>query len=300
MQMKKFLNPLLLFVTAFIWGVAFVAQKSGSDTVGPFFFNGLRSVIAGVALLPVIALLGNRAPQPVDGVKNRKTLILGGVLCGTALFAATYFQQLGMTLGTDAGKSGFITALYIVLVPILGIFLKKRATIKTWISVLIAVVGLYLLCVTGGFSVQLGDLMVLVCALLFAVHILVIDHFSPRVESVKMACIQFFVCSILSGIMMLFTETPTIHDIFAAWMPILYAGVLSCGVAYTLQIVGQKDFNPTIASLILSLESVFSALAGWLILHQALSKREVVGCVLIFCAILLAQIPWKKKKDSCL
>ncbi len=295
MQMKKFLNPLLLFVTAFIWGVAFVAQKSGSDTVGPFFFNGLRSVIAGVALLPVIALLGNRAPQPVDGVKNRKTLILGGVLCGTALFAATYFQQLGMTLGTDAGKSGFITALYIVLVPILGIFLKKRATIKTWISVLIAVVGLYLLCVTGGFSVQLGDLMVLVCALLFAVHILVIDHFSPRVESVKMACIQFFVCAALSFLFALITrEQNSLQNVFNAYIPILYLGLMSSGVGYTLQIVAQRGTDPTIASMIMSFESVFAVLSG-MFFGETLTAREGIGCVLMFFAIILSQLPERKK-----
>ena len=295
MQMKKFLNPLLLFVTAFIWGVAFVAQKSGSDTVGPFLFNGLRSVIAGVALLPVIALLGSRAPQPVDGVKNKKTLMLGGVLCGTALFAATYFQQLGMTLGTDAGKSGFITALYIVLVPILGIFLKKRATIKTWISVLIAVVGLYLLCVTGGFSVQLGDLMVLICALLFAVHILVIDHFSPRVESVKMACIQFFVCAALSFLFALITrEQNTLQNVLSAYIPILYLGLMSSGVGYTLQIVAQRGTDPTIASMIMSFESVFAVLSG-MFFGETLTAREGIGCVLMFFAIILSQLPERKK-----
>lgn len=295
MQIKKIINPLLLFVTAFIWGVAFVAQKSGSDTVGPFLFNGLRSVIAGVALLPVIAVLGNRAPQPVNGIKDKKVLFLGGTLCGTALFAATYFQQLGMTLGADAGKSGFITALYIVLVPILGIFFKKRATLKIWISVFIAVVGLYLLCITGDFSVQLGDLMVLVCALIFAVHILVIDYFSPRVESVKMACIQFFVCAALSFIFALITkEQNTLQDVFNAYIPILYLGLMSSGVGYTLQIVAQRGTDPTVASMIMSLESVFAVLSG-MFFGETLTPKEGIGCVLMFLAIILSQLPERKK-----
>ncbi len=297
-------NPLMLLTTAIIWGVAFVAQSVGMEYIGPFTFNFVRNMIGGFVLIPCIWFLNKwkakeGVVENVEQKQDKKTLLLGGICCGIALCLASNMQQIGIQY-TTVGKAGFITALYIIIVPIMGIFLKKKCGIQIWISVVIALAGFYLLSVKEGFKLEAADTYLLCSAVLFSIHILVIDYFSPKVDGVKMSCIQFFVCSILSGIMMLFTETPTIHDIFAAWMPILYAGVLSCGVAYTLQIVGQKDFNPTIASLILSLESVFSALAGWLILHQALSKREVVGCVLIFCAILLAQIPWKKKKDSCL
>ena len=196
------------------------------------------------------------------------------------------------------GKAGFITALYIILVPVLGLFMKKRVQGKVWISVTLAVAGLYLLCITDGFSLGTGDLLVLLCALMFSVHILVIDYFSPKTDGVKMSCIQFFVCGILSGIAMLIFEEPSLGALLQAWMPILYAGVLSCGVAYTLQIVGQKDMDPTVASLILSLESVVSVLAGWVLLGQRLSLREISGCVLMFAAIILAQLPGKKPAGS--
>ncbi len=212
-----------------------------------------------------------------------------------ALFLASNSQQIGIQY-TTVGKAGFITALYIVIVPIMGIFLKKKCSILVWFSVLIALGGFYLLSVKEGFCLEAADLYLLASAFLFSVHILVIDYFSPKVDGVKMSCIQFFVCGILSGVVMLFTEQFHMSDILAAWKPILYAGVLSCGVAYTLQIVGQKDFNPTIASLILSLESVFSVIAGWLVLGQTLSGRELMGCVLIFCGIIMAQIPVKEKK----
>ena len=197
---------------------------------------------------------------------------------------------------TSVGKSGFITAMYIVLVPVLGIFLKKKAGIKIWCSVAIAVGGLYLLCMTdSGFSIQKGDLLLLLGAVIFSFHILTIDYFSPKVDGVKMSCIQFFTCGILSMVGMFLFEQPQIGAIFQAWMPIVYAGVLSCGVAYTLQIVGQKGMNPTVASLILSMESVISVIAGWLILHQKLSGRELLGCVLMFVAIILVQLPERKR-----
>ena len=197
---------------------------------------------------------------------------------------------------TSVGKSGFITAMYIVLVPVLGIFLKKKAGIKIWCSVAIAVGGLYLLCMTdSGFSIQKGDLLLLLGAVIFSFHILTIDYFSPKVDGVKMSCIQFFTCGILSMVCMFLFEQPQIGAILQAWMPIVYAGVLSCGVAYTLQIVGQKGMNPTVASLILSMESVISVIAGWLILHQKLSGRELLGCVLMFAAIILVQLPERER-----
>ena len=193
---------------------------------------------------------------------------------------------------TTVGKAGFITALYIVLVPVCGLFLRKRVQPKVWLAVLIAVAGLYLLCMTdGSFSLQKGDLLVLACALGFTVHILVIDHFSPLVDGIKMSCIQFFTCSILSAVCMALFETVNVSNLLHAWIPILYAGILSSGVGYTLQIIGQKGLNPTMASLLMSLESVFSVLAGWIFLHQALSGRELSGCILMFAAIVLVQLP---------
>ncbi|MDY4516135.1 MAG: DMT family transporter [Lachnospiraceae bacterium] len=291
-------DSMILLLTATIWGVAFVAQSVGMEYVGPFTFNCVRSIIGGLVLIPCIWFLNRRNQKPEHKTEeqqkhDRKILLTGGVLCGLCLFAASNFQQFGIRY-TTVGKAGFITACYIVIVPVLGIFLKKKCSRLIWLSVAMAVAGLYLLCITESFSIGTGDILVLVCAFLFSLHILVIDHFSPLTDGVKMSCIQFFVCGILSGIAMLLTEQPHLTDIIQAWLPILYAGVLSCGVAYTLQIVGQKDMNPTVASLILSLESCISVLAGWLILGQKLSGREFLGCLIMFASIILAQLPDRK------
>ena len=280
-------NSLLLLLTATIWGVAFVAQSVGMDYIEPFTFNCIRSILGGITLLPVI-FLGKGKSEPPS-----RTLLTGGICCGILLFAASNFQQFGIQY-TTVGKAGFITACYIILVPIMGIFLKKKCTPLIWLSVLFALAGLYLLCITEEFSLGKGDVLVLICSFLFALHILVIDYFSPKTDGVKMSCIQFFVCGILSGICMLFTETPSFSNIRSAAVPLLYAGIFSCGVAYTLQIVGQKNMNPTVASLILSLESSISVLAGWILLGQGLGLREAAGCILMFAAILLAQLPVKK------
>lgn len=286
-------SPLLLFLAAFIWGVAFVAQSKAKDySVEPFTFNAVRNVIGGLTLLPCIFFLGRREPKEKKIEENPKTLLIGGILCGTVLCIASNLQQIGINY-TTVGKAGFITAMYIVLVPILGIFLKRRAGIKVWISVFLAVTGLYLLCMTEKLSLGKGDALVLLCALVFAIHILVIDHFSPKVDGVKLSCIQFLVCGILSMIPALILEHPQVSSILTAWLPILYAGIMSCGVAYTLQIVGQKNVNPTVASLILSLESCISVLAGWMLLGQKLSLKELIGCVIMFAAIILAQLPEK-------
>lgn len=297
---------MLLLLTAAIWGVAFVAQSVGMDYVGPFIFNAVRSLLGGIVLIPCIVLLKriNAGSKDTAGVAEcesgdpagqRKVLLTGGVACGVLLCIASNLQQFGI-MYTSVGKSGFITAMYIVLVPVLGIFLKKKAGIKIWCSVAIAVGGLYLLCMTdSGFSIQKGDLLLLLGAVIFSFHILTIDYFSPKVDGVKMSCIQFFTCGILSMVGMFLFEQPQIGAILQAWMPIVYAGVLSCGVAYTLQIVGQKGMNPTVASLILSMESVISVIAGWLILHQKLSGRELLGCVLMFAAIILVQLPERKR-----
>jgi drug/metabolite transporter (DMT)-like permease len=224
---------------------------------------------------------------------TKKELLLGGAACGICLFVASSLQQIGIQY-TSTGKAGFITAFYIVLVPVLGIFLHKKTSWKVWAAVIISLIGLYFLCITEKFTVGKGDILIFICALIFALHIMVIDYFSPKVDGVQMSCIQFFVCGVASLIPMVVFETPTLHGIIMSAGPLLYAGVLSSGVAYTLQIIGQKNVNPAIASLILSLESCFAVLAGWLVLGQRLSVRESIGCTLMFAAIILAQIPEKK------
>ena len=292
MKTKSFKSSLLLFLAAFIWGVAFVAQSVGMDYVGPFTFNAVRCFVGSLILIPVIFWNQKRTAKKVDKdtLHDRpKESILGGISCGILFFIATSLQQIGI-LYTSVGKAGFITALYIVIVPILGIFLKRKVNLKIWISVLIALVGLYLLCMSGSLTLTKGDALILLGALFFSFHILVVDYFYSKVSGVKLSCIQLFIASMLSAIPMFVLENPKLSSICAAWAPILYAGILSCGVAYTLQIIGQRNLNPTIASLILSLESVISVLAGWVILHQTLSTRELIGCVLMFAAILLAEL----------
>ena len=292
MDRKTMGSNLLLALTAFIWGVAFVAQSVGMEYVRPFTFNACRFLIGGIVLIPCIVLFDkkNKRKEP----KNQKTAVVGGICCGSILFAASSFQQFGVA-STTVGKAGFITALYIVIVPLLGIFLRKRIPWSVWVSVVLATIGMYLLCMTEGLKVGKGDIYVFVCAICFSFHILVIDYFSPKTDGVLMSCIQFFTAGIISAIMMLIFENPKLSAVFAAWAPILYAGIMSCGVAYTLQVVAQKNTDPVLASLILSLESAFSLLAGWVILGQKLSPKELGGCGLVFCAIILAQIPVERK-----
>ena len=301
-------NTFLLLLTAFIWGSAFVAQSVGMDYIGPFTFNCVRNLIGGMVLLPFIWFRERQSHQnsAKDGASipgssrepaDRRTLICGGICCGAALCVASSLQQIGIQY-TTVGKAGFITAMYIVLVPIFGMFLKRGAGLKVWVSVMLAVTGLYLLCMKEDMSLQKGDILVLLCAAAFSFHILIIDHFSPRTDAVKMACIQFFVCGVLSGVLAV-TERPQLSLLMAAWLPILYAGVLSSGVAYTLQIIAQKNMNPTVASLIMSLESVFSVLAGWVLLGQRMSARELGGCVLMFAAIILTQLPSGERSTDC-
>lgn len=320
MKKTEWKSPALLFLTAVVWGVAFVAQSVGMDYVGPFTFNCIRCLIGAVVLVPCIWFLDGWKQRPDGASCGRESagaqdsascsrrsagaqdgasdgshaLLAGGICCGLALFVASNLQQIGIQY-TTVGKAGFITALYIVLVPVFGIFLKKRAGIRVWVSVALAVAGLYLLCITDRLALGKGDILVLLCAVVFAVHILVVDHFSAKADGVRMSCIQFLVCGLLSGVCMLIMERPEMPLILQAWQPILYAGVFSCGVGYTLQIVGQKGTDPTVASLILSLESVVSVLAGWLLLGQRLSVRELGGCALMFAAILLAQMPERRQ-----
>ena len=295
-------NSLLLLLAAVIWGIAFVAQSVGMDYVGGFTFNAVRSLIGSAVLVPLIFIPGQNnsdnsetseaAASTTSGIQKRKDLIIGGISCGICLCLASNFQQFGIKY-TTVGKAGFITACYIVIVPIIGLFLGKKCSKFIWAAVAMALIGLYLLCITDGFSIGKGDLLVLVCAFLFSIHILVIDHFSPKADGIKLSCIQFLTCGILSAIPALILEHLQVPSILAAWQPILYAGVMSCGVAYTLQIIGQKNMNPTVASLILSMESCISVLAGWIILGQQLSAKEILGCVIMFAAIILAQLPQK-------
>ena len=302
-------NSLFLLLAAIIWGIAFVAQSVGMEYVDGFTFNAVRSLIGSIVLVPLILISGHKSSTDtaateansfvsssdgtVSNIRKRKDLIIGGISCGICLCLASNFQQFGIKY-TTVGKAGFITACYIVIVPIIGLFLGKKCSKFIWAAVAMALIGLYLLCITDGFSIGKGDLLVLVCAFLFSIHILVIDHFSPKTDGVKLSCIQFLTCGILSGIPALLFEHPEFSAICRAWMPILYAGIMSCGVAYTLQIIGQKNMNPTVASLILSLESCISVLAGWVLLGQQLSAKEILGCVIMFAAIILAQLPQKQ------
>lgn len=290
-------QSVLLFLTAVIWGVAFVAQKEGMDYVGPFTYNGVRSILGGLVLLPCILLLDKvrGGVEENDGkIQEKKELIIGGLCCGVILFAASSLQQLGIQY-TSVGKAGFITAMYILLVPIMGLFIHRKVGIKVWVGVVFAVCGLYLLCMGGGLRLERGDALVLMCALIFSLHILVIDYFTPKVDGVRMSCIQFWVCGILSMICCFLFEEPEFHSILAAWKPVCYGGIMSCGVAYTLQIVGQKGMNPTVASLILSMESVVSVIAAFLIRHEELSRRQLMGCCFMFVAIVLAQLPERSR-----
>lgn len=289
----KLKNASLLALTAFIWGTAFVAQSVGMEYIGPFTFNGVRSIIGAITLVPCILIQKKSGRKIIEEGSSGKDLIAGGLLCGALLFVASSLQQIGIKY-TSAGKAGFITSCYIVIVPLIGIFMKKTSGWKTWAAVVLALAGLYCLCITDGFTVGKGDIFIFLCAMAFSAHILVIDYFSPRVNGIVLSCIQFLVCGVASIPCMFVFETPDMAAIISAWMPVLYAGVLSCGVAYTLQIIGQRNVNPTIASLILSLESCFSVLAGWVILHEKLSMKESLGCVLMFTAIILAQLPNKE------
>ena len=288
---RKLHSHLLLLLTALIWGVAFVAQDVAMDYLPPFTFNGSRMLLAGIALMPFV--FRSEKKEKISPSKNHKTLYVAGFWCGLMLFFGSSFQQLGIA-HTSAGKAGFITALYIVLVPLLGLFRGKKVRIFVWIAVVLCTLGLFLLCINESFQINLGDIYLLFCALSFAGHILVVDSFAHQTNPIRLSCMQFFVCGILSLITALIFEKPTLSGFISSLIPILYAGLLSGGVGYTLQIIGQRDTDPTVASLILCLESVFAVLAAWLLLGDTLSFRELSGCVLMFIGILLAQMPSQK------
>lgn len=291
-MIKNFKGSIMLLITSLIWGTAFVAQSEGMNYVEPFTYNAMRTLLGGVVLIPVMILF--RFSDKRNGKKKSscslKNTVIGGICCGIALFIASSFQQAGIAQ-TTAGKAGFVTALYIVIVPMIGIFLHKKMPLRMWLFIAIALAGFWLLCIKQDIGISSGDLLVFFGAIFFAVHITVIDYFNQKnTDGVLMSCIQFFTAGLLMLICMFIFEKPTIPNIMGAGGTILYAGILSCGVAYTLQILGQKHTNPTLATMLMSLESVFAALSGWLILGEKLSIKEFIGCVLIFAAVILAQL----------
>ncbi len=280
-----------LFTAAIIWGFAFVAQRLGADSVTPFLFNFSRYLLGAVSLIPVILLFEKGADDPV----MKKTTLRAGIVAGILLFTASYLQQVGVQLTDSAGKSGFITGLYMIIVPIVGIFLGQKTGFRTWIGAVLGVVGLFLVCMNGGsITFTLGDLLLVGCAIVFAFHIIVIDRFGDRIYSLRFACTQFFVCAFCNLVGTLLVEEFTLAPLGEALIPILYCGLMSVGIAYTSQILGQKYSEPTSASIILSTESVFSAIGGALILNERMESLAYVGCVLIFGGIVLSQLPGKR------
>lgn len=289
-------SSFLLFLAAFIWGVAFVAQSVGMDYMGPFSFNGARFLMGSAVLLPLVII--RRKSGKTNGKESfdYKDTLKGGICCGLALCAAALCQQIGI-MYTTVGKAGFITTLYIIIVPIMGIFLGKKISGRVWLGAFIAAFGMYLLCMSERFALSKGDTYVFICAILFSVHILVIDHFSPKADGVELSCLQFLTAGVICSVIALIVEKPEIGNFIDGIIPLAYAGIMSSGVAYTLQVIGQKNMDPTIASLILSMESVVSMLAGWIILGQKLSGRELLGCALVFGAVILVQLPDHKRRS---
>ena len=293
----------MLLLTALIWGTAFVAQSVGMDYVGPFTFNFSRYIIGALVLVP-FSIISLRKRNKVEDSQNKndkefkKATLLGGIGCGILLCVASMLQQYGIMYTNSVGKAGFLTALYIIIVPILGLFFKKKIKPLIWICVALATIGLYLLCVKDGFRFEIGDIFLILCALVFSFHIMLVDYVSPKGDGVTISMMQFGISAVLCFICALIFEQVNVSDILRAWVPVLYAGVMSCGVAYTFQILGQKYVEPTKASLILCLESVFATLGGWVILKEVLSIREAIGCIIVFIAIILAQFVQYKKVEA--
>lgn len=291
--MRKMKSNLLLALAAFIWGIAFVAQSVSMDHIGPWTFTCIRNFIAAATLYILMPVL-KKFTGNEEKSSNKKEMWIGGICCGIALAIASMFQQTGI-IYTTVGKAGFLTALYTVIVPLLSLFLGKKSKWNVYVAVGISIIGMYFLCMNEDFSIAYGDILVLICALMFAFHILIVDHFVQKIDGIQLSCIQFLTSGLFCLLPMLVFERPNLTDIFAAAVPILYAGILSSGAGYTLQIVGQKDADPSIAGMILSLESVFAALAGTILLHEVLSLRELFGCILVFSAIIFSQMQFQKK-----
>ena len=298
MKNQKLLGNLLLTLTALIWGTAFVFQRVGMESIEPITFTSVRMALGACAAGGAGLLLGGRRGRPVaDRAKKRATL-LGGVCCGLFLTAASIFQQVGIVT-TTAGKAGFITALYILLVPLLRLLLfRKRSGLHVWLAIAAGVVGLYLLCMTEGFTLTRGDTLICLCALVFSGHILCCDYFSRRGDPVRIAAIQFLTVAAVSGLIALLFEQPNWEKLRAAAVPILYCGCISAGVGYTLQMVAQSRTDPTVASLLMSLEAVFAVLAGALFLDERMSRRELLGCAIMFAAIILVQLPIPSRRAA--
>jgi len=296
---KQLKGSILLLLATIIWGSAFVSQSVGMDHIGPFTFQAVRCWLAIIGLVPVIAI-ADLKKQDGKTFKSRwmdKKLWKAGLLCGVPLFLACNLQQIGL-VDTDAGKSGFLTAMYIVIVPVIGIFLKRKPTIMVPISVTLAVVGLYFLSCMGVTQISTGDLLTIGCAVMFAVQITLVDIFAGEMDALRLNTIQSLVCAVLSTVIMFLTEKPEWQAISACWLPLAHVGFLSMGAAYSLQILGQKDLEPTTASLIMSLESVFAVICGVIFLHETMTKWEIIGCVLVFTAVILSQIPMPAKKEK--
>ncbi len=292
MERKRFRQTVLPLITAFIWGLAFVAQSVGAEYIGPLTFNALRGIIGCAAVLLFFPLVRKLTGTEHESVGKKKDLIAGGTLCGLALTAAAFLQQAAMK-ESSVGKAGFITALYIVLVPVfLRLFFQRRVSRLVWLGVLLAVLGLYFLCMKpGGFAVERGDVLLFFCACCFSLQIICVDHFAQNVNGLLLSAVQFFTLAVVSGTFMLIFESPSFEAIYAARWALLYVGVLSTGVAYTLQVLAQQGTDPTIVSLLMSMESVFATLSGAMILGDRLSRREYLGCALMLAAVILAQLP---------
>lgn len=285
---------IFLIIAAIIWGAALVAQKAGMENLGPFTFTAIRCLLGGISMLPLIWFLDKRkTPEQKDEEKNPKALLLGGFLCGIALGVIAISQQIGVQY-TTVGKSGFITALYIVLVPLAGLFMKRKVATKIWIAIIIAMIGFYLMCMTDGFTnINRGDLIMLIASFACVFHMYIIDYFVSKIDPVKLSCLQVVFTGVICGILALILETATWSDIYAAIIPILYTGLCSCGIGYTTQIIGQKYVDPSKASLLLSSETIFTMIAGMIFFGEILSIREYLGCALIFFAIIISQIKRK-------
>lgn len=296
MHSKRFFGNLSLIIAALFWGSTFVAQEIGMNHVRPFTFLASRSLLGFLFLFilaPIIDIFKKKNNSYEKPTKTqKKSLLIGGLCCGIALTISSGLQQFGMVDG-DSGKAGFITAMYILLVPIWGIFMKKKVTPVIWGCVLLGVIGLYFLCMKpgAGFSLHPSDIFLILCAISFSVHIVIVDYFSPKVDGVRLSCIQFFVVFVLSTFLAIIFDKPSFDSIMTAILPICYAGIMSSGIAFTLQIIGQKYTEPTVASLLMSLESVFAVITGIIILHQIPSHRELIGCVIMFIAIIISQLP---------
>ena len=293
----KLIRYAFLFAAAILWGFSFVVQAV--DEISPFTFTATRSLIGGIVLIPVFLVMdtirkkGGNVPtiSLEERKKSRRILLLGGLVCGVVITIATNLQQFGLSMNLEAGKAGFITAMYIVLVPVIGLFLGKKSHLVVWVSVALAVAGLYLICVKGSFRINTGDLCLIFCAVAFAVHITVVDHFGNRVDGVKLSCLQFLFCALFSALLALIFERDSfsLPTLLSYYKSFLYMGICSCGIAYTFQIVGQKGTNPTAASLIMSLEASFSLIFGMIVLGERLSAREWIGIALMVVAIILTE-----------